>query len=33
VLGARAWWMPAWMSRRLPRLAIEPETTPAAELA
>jgi RND superfamily putative drug exporter len=32
VLGAWAWWMPSWMSRRLPRLAIEPATTPAAEL-
>jgi RND superfamily putative drug exporter len=33
VLGARAWWMPHWMSRRLPRLAIEPDTVPAADPA
>jgi RND superfamily putative drug exporter len=33
VLGKRAWWMPSWMARRLPRLAIEPETTPAPETA
>jgi putative drug exporter of the RND superfamily len=30
VLGKRAWWMPQWMSKRLPRLAIEPETAPDA---
>jgi RND superfamily putative drug exporter len=24
LLGARAWWMPAWLARRLPRPAIEP---------
>src|SRR3954469_10043344 len=32
VLGKRAWWMPAWMERRLPRLAIEAphERHPAA---
>jgi RND superfamily putative drug exporter len=24
LLGRRAWWLPAWMDRRLPRLAIEP---------
>jgi RND superfamily putative drug exporter len=31
MLGARAWWMPAWMERRLPRLVIEaePERSPA----
>ena len=33
VLGARAWWMPHWMARRLPRLAIEPDTVPAADPA
>jgi RND superfamily putative drug exporter len=31
VLGRRAWWMPSWMERRLPRLAIEPEPAPAAD--
>jgi RND superfamily putative drug exporter len=30
VLGKRAWWMPHWMARRLPRLAIEPDTAPDA---
>ena len=30
VLGKRAWWMPHWMARRLPRLAIEPEAAPDA---
>jgi RND superfamily putative drug exporter len=25
LLGNRAWWMPAWMQRLLPRLVIEPE--------
>jgi putative drug exporter of the RND superfamily len=29
VLGRRAWWMPQWMARRLPRLAIEPDVQPA----
>jgi RND superfamily putative drug exporter len=24
LLGDRAWWMPVWLRRRLPRLAIEP---------
>src|SRR4051794_25990169 len=33
VLGERAWWMPTWMSRRLPRLAIEPDVQPAADPA
>jgi RND superfamily putative drug exporter len=33
VLGRRAWWLPHWMARRLPRLAIEPETQPAADAA
>jgi len=33
VLGKRAWYMPAWMGRRLPRVAIEPEATPAPEAA
>ena len=26
ILGARAWWMPHWLGKRLPRLAIEPES-------
>jgi putative drug exporter of the RND superfamily len=30
LLGRRAWWLPAWLDRRLPRLAIEsPEAVPA----
>jgi RND superfamily putative drug exporter len=24
LLGKRAWWMPRWLARRLPRVAIEP---------
>ncbi|HEX4719234.1 MAG TPA: MMPL family transporter [Thermoleophilaceae bacterium] len=28
ILGKRAWWLPKWMERRLPRLAIEPEVAP-----
>jgi putative drug exporter of the RND superfamily len=24
LLGDRAWWMPAWLRRLLPRVAIEP---------
>ena len=24
LLGDRTWWFPAWLDRRLPRLAIEP---------
>jgi RND superfamily putative drug exporter len=33
LLGRRAWWLPAWLDRRLPRLAIEapePAREPAA---
>ena len=33
VLGRSAWWLPTWMERRLPRLAIEPEAKPVAEVA
>jgi putative drug exporter of the RND superfamily len=41
LFGRRAWWLPAWLDRRLPRLAIEapdeqrPLTTgePAADVA
>jgi putative drug exporter of the RND superfamily len=29
VLGRRAWWLPHWLDRRMPRLAIEPEPAPA----
>jgi RND superfamily putative drug exporter len=25
IVGARAWWFPSWLDRRLPRVAIEPE--------
>jgi RND superfamily putative drug exporter len=25
ILGRRAWWLPSWLDRRLPRLAIEAE--------
>ena len=28
ILGKRAWWLPNWLQRRLPRLAIEPEAAP-----
>ena len=28
ILGRRAWWLPSWLDRRLPRLAIEPEAAP-----
>jgi putative drug exporter of the RND superfamily len=38
LLGRRAWWLPAWLGRRLPRLAVEPigqnptaDARPAAE--
>ena len=31
LFGRRAWWLPAWLDRRLPRLAIEaPEHRPPA---
>jgi len=31
LLGRRAWWLPTWLNRRLPRLAIEPpEERPTA---
>jgi RND superfamily putative drug exporter len=30
ILGPSAWWMPHWLGRRLPRLAIEPEAEPEA---
>jgi putative drug exporter of the RND superfamily len=31
LLGRRAWWLPPWLDRRLPRLAVEPpEEHPAA---
>jgi RND superfamily putative drug exporter len=25
LLGARAWWMPSWLSRRVPRISIDAE--------
>jgi putative drug exporter of the RND superfamily len=28
ILGRRAWWLPTWLDRRLPRLAIEPDVAP-----
>jgi RND superfamily putative drug exporter len=32
LLGRRAWWLPAWLNRRLPRLAVEPiEQHPTAD--
>ncbi len=31
VLGARSWWMPAALERRLPRISIEGPETPVAE--
>jgi putative drug exporter of the RND superfamily len=29
LFGARAWWMPEWLGRILPNLAVEPHETPA----
>src|ERR1700761_3463203 len=29
LLGKRAWWMPEWLGRILPNLAVEPSDTPA----
>ena len=29
IFGRWAWWMPKWLDRRMPRLAIEPEPEPA----
>ena len=29
IFGRRAWWLPAWLDRRLPRLAIEAAATSA----
>jgi len=28
IFGRRAWWLPEWLDRRLPRLAIEPASEP-----
>jgi RND superfamily putative drug exporter len=28
LLGSRAWWLPGWLERRLPRVAIEAEPSP-----
>jgi RND superfamily putative drug exporter len=30
-LGRANWWLPGWLDRRLPRLAIEPPSEPAAD--
>ncbi len=30
IFGRRAWWLPSWLDRRLPRLAIEAERRPHA---
>jgi RND superfamily putative drug exporter len=31
--GRANWWLPGWLSRRLPRLAVEPQDEPVAELS
>jgi putative drug exporter of the RND superfamily len=32
LLGRRAWWLPSWLDRRLPRIAIEsPDAVHAPE--
>jgi RND superfamily putative drug exporter len=28
LLGRRAWWLPDWLDRRLPRVAVEPPEAP-----
>jgi len=28
LLGRRAWWLPGWLDRRLPRVAVEPGEAP-----
>ncbi len=28
LLGPRTWWMPSWLSRRAPRISLEPELAP-----
>ncbi len=28
LFGARAWWLPAWLARILPRISVEPQTPP-----
>src|SRR5437764_11790280 len=33
LLGRRAWWLPAWLDRRLPRVAVEPQEAPEASPA
>jgi putative drug exporter of the RND superfamily len=33
LLGARAWWLPGWLGRRLPRVAIEPDVRGAGRAA
>jgi len=31
LLGARAWYFPAWLDRILPRIHVEPEDAPASD--
>jgi RND superfamily putative drug exporter len=31
LLGARNWWIPDWLERRLPRLDVEPVVVGTAE--
>ena len=33
IVGARMWWMPSWLSRRLPRLSIKGPAEPAPQRA
>src|SRR3954454_15088500 len=33
IAGRRAWWLPSWLDRRLPRLKIEAERVPVADAA